>query len=103
VCWMKSTGKAFDPLEKIFCSVLGTYSLRFILFDVWVMLIFGLIGCFVRKLGFPIAPLVPASVLAQMLQTSLQQSLLIFRGSPLIFFTRPISPAFMVLSTISIL
>jgi putative tricarboxylic transport membrane protein len=87
----------------IFCSVLGTYSIRFILFDVWMMLVFGLIGYFMRKLGFPIAPLVLSSVLAQMLETSLQQALLISRGSPLIFFTRPISLAFMVLSTISIL
>jgi putative tricarboxylic transport membrane protein len=87
----------------IFCSVLGTYSIRFILFDVWVMLVFGLIGYFMRKLGFPIAPLVLASVLAQMLETSLQQALLISQGSVLIFFTRPISLAFMVLSTISIL
>ncbi len=87
----------------IFCSVLGTYSIRFILFDVWVMLIFGLIGYFMRKLGFPIAPLVLASVLAQMLETSLQQALLISQGSLLIFFTRPISLAFMVLSLLSIL
>jgi putative tricarboxylic transport membrane protein len=86
----------------IFCSVLGTYSIRFILFDVWVMLVFGLIGYFMRKFGFPLAPLVLASVLAQMLETSLQQALLISQGSPLIFFTRPISLAFMALSTISI-
>jgi len=87
----------------IFCSVLGTYSIRFILFDVWVMLVFGLIGYFMRKLGFPIAPLVLASVLAQMLETSLQQALLISQGSPFIFFTRPISLTFMALSAISIL
>jgi putative tricarboxylic transport membrane protein len=87
----------------IFCSVLGTYSIRFILFDVWVMFIFGLIGYFMRKLGFPIAPLVLASVLAQMLETSLQQSLLISQGSPLIFFTRPISLVFMILSAVSII
>ncbi|MHC1727112.1 MAG: tripartite tricarboxylate transporter permease [Syntrophobacteraceae bacterium] len=87
----------------VFCSVLGTYSIRFILFDVWVMLIFGLVGYFMRKFGFPIAPLVLSSVLAQMLETSLQQSLLISQGSPLIFFTRPISLAFMVMAAISII
>ena len=87
----------------IFCSVLGTYSIRFLLFDVWVMFVFGLIGYFMRKLGFPIAPLVLASVLAQMLETSLQQSLLISQGSPLIFFTRPISLVFMILSALSII
>jgi len=67
------------------------------------MFVFGLIGYFMRKLGFPIAPLVLASVLAQMLETSLQQSLLISQGSPLIFFTRPISLVFMILSALSII
>jgi putative tricarboxylic transport membrane protein len=51
-----------------------------------------------RKLHFPIAPLGLATVLAQMLETSLQQSLLIFRGSWLIFFNRPIAGFFMVLA-----
>ncbi|MEN6437199.1 MAG: tripartite tricarboxylate transporter permease [Syntrophobacter sp.] len=103
--WARIAVVPFPVLAPIivFCSVLGTYSIRFILFDVWVMLIFGFIGYFMRKLGFPIAPLVLASVLAQMLETSLQQSLLISQGSPLVFFTRPISLAFMVLSLISIL
>ena len=103
--WARIAIVPFPILAPIimFCSVLGTYSIRFILFDVWVMLVFGLIGYFMRKLGFPIAPLVLASVLAQMLETSLQQALLISQGSPLIFFTRPISLTFMVLSAISIL
>ena len=103
--WARIAVVPFPVLAPIiiFCSVLGTYSIRFILFDVWVMLVFGLIGYFMRKLGFPIAPLVLASVLAQMLETSLQQALLISQGSPLIFFTRPISLAFMILSAISIL
>ena len=51
-----------------------------------------------RKLHFPIAPLGLATVLAQMLETSLQQSLLISRGSWLIFFNRPIAGFFMVLA-----
>jgi putative tricarboxylic transport membrane protein len=86
----------------VFFSVLGTYSIRFIAFDVWVMLIFGLIGYFMRKLGFPVAPMVLATVIAQMMETSLGQSLLISQGSPLIFFTRPISAVFMGLAILSI-
>ncbi len=87
----------------ILCCVIGTYSIRFLLFDVWVALIFGVIGYFMRKLGFPLAPLVLASVLAQMLETSLQQSLLISQGSPLIFFSRPIAAFFMALAFIAII
>ncbi len=44
-----------------------------------------------------------ASVLAQMLETSLQQALLLSQGSPRIFFTRPIAAAFMVLGFLSII
>ena len=73
------------------------------LFDVWVALIFGVIGYAMRKLGFPIAPMVLATVLAQMLETSLQQSLLISQGSPFIFFARPIAAFFMVLALASII
>jgi len=89
------------PLIILF-SVIGAYSIRFMLFDVWVALIFGVVGYLMRKFGFPIAPMVLASVLAQMLETSLQQSLLISQGSPLIFFTRPISLVFMILAVLSI-
>ncbi len=84
-------------------SVIGAYSIRFLLFDVWVALLFGVVGYLMRKCGFPMAPMVLASVLAQMLETSLQQALLISRGSPLIFFTRPIAAAFMALAFLSII
>jgi putative tricarboxylic transport membrane protein len=86
----------------VLCSVVGAYSIRFMLFDVWVALLFGVIGYLMRKLRFPIAPLVLASVLAQMLETSLQQSLLISQGSWLIFFNRPIAAFFMALAFLSI-
>jgi putative tricarboxylic transport membrane protein len=86
----------------VFCAMIGTYSIRFQAFDVWVMLLFGVLGYFMRKLGFPVAPMVLASVLAQMLETALGQSLLISQGSPLIFFTRPISAVFMALALLSI-
>jgi putative tricarboxylic transport membrane protein len=90
------------PLIILF-SVIGAYSIRFMLFDVWVALLFGIIGYIMRKFGFPVAPMVLASVLSQMLETSLQQSLLISQGSPAIFFTRPIALVFMVLAFASII
>ena len=102
--WAKIVNIPFYILGPliVFCAVVGTYSIRFQVFDVWVMLIFGVIGYFMRKLGFPVAPMVLASVLAQMLETALGQSLLISQGSPFIFFTRPISAVFMALAFLSI-
>jgi putative tricarboxylic transport membrane protein len=90
------------PLIVIF-SVIGAYSIRFLMFDVWVALVFGVVGYLMRKFRFPIAPLVLASVLASMLETALAQSLVISRGSPAIFFTRPIACAFMILAILSII
>lgn len=90
------------PLIIIF-SIIGAYSIRFLMFDVWVALIFGFIGYLMRKLKFPLAPMVLATVLAQMLETSLSQSLVISRGSASIFFTRPIAAVFMILAFMSII
>jgi putative tricarboxylic transport membrane protein len=87
----------------ILCCVIGAYSIRFLMFDVWITLVFGVIGYLMRKLAFPIAPMVLATVLAPMLETSLQQSLLISLGSPFIFFTRPIAAFFMALALLSII
>ena len=90
------------PLIIIF-SIIGAYSIRFLMFDVWVALIFGVIGYLMRKLKFPLAPMVLATVLAQMLETSLSQSLVISRGSASIFFARPIAAVFMTLAFMSII
>src|SRR4030042_326300 len=82
----------------ILCSIIGAYSIRFLLFDVWVTLVFGVIGYLMRKLGFPMAPMVLATVLAPMLEVSLQQSLLLSLGSPFIFFHRPLAAFFIALA-----
>jgi len=82
------------PLIVAF-TFIGAYSLRFQMLDIWIVLLFGVIGYLMRKFGFPVAPMVLAAVLARMLETSLMQSLVISQGSALIFFTRPISVVFM--------
>jgi len=89
------------PLIIVF-SIIGAYSVRYLVFDIWVALVFGVLGYLMRKLGFPIAPMVLASVLAQMLEASFQQALLISQGSFLIFFNRPIAATFMALAFLSV-
>lgn len=89
------------PLIVLF-SVIGAYSVRYLVFDVWVALLFGVIGYLMRKFGFPMAPLVLATVLAQMLETSLKQSLAISHGDPTVFFTRPIALVFMAIGIVVI-
>lgn len=85
------------PLIVVF-SLIGAYSVRYLLFDVWGALIFGVIGYFMRKFGYPLAPVVLAVILSPQLEIALKQSLALSQGSYLIFFSRPIALAFMLLA-----
>jgi putative tricarboxylic transport membrane protein len=87
---LKIPYKTLFPLILLFC-IIGSYSLSANVFDIYVMLIFGLVGYWFRKLGYEPAPLVMAFVLSPMLEQSLFQSLLLSDGSPAIFVSRPIS------------
>jgi putative tricarboxylic transport membrane protein len=89
------------PMIAVF-TLIGAYSLRHSFFDLWISLLFGVIGYLMRKFEFPVAPMVLATVLAKLMETSFMQSLVMSKGSPLIFFTRPISIAFILLTVISV-
>jgi putative tricarboxylic transport membrane protein len=78
------------PLILFFCLI-GSYSVNNSVFDVFVMIIFGIIGYVFRKAGYEPAPLIMAFILGPMLENSLRQSLIISGGSFGIFFTRLIS------------
>jgi len=78
------------PLILLFCLI-GSYSLKNSSFDVIVMIIFGMIGYLFKKFDYEGAPLTLAFVLGPMVELNLRQSLLLSKGSFLIFFTRPIS------------
>jgi putative tricarboxylic transport membrane protein len=89
------------PMIAVF-TLIGAYSLRHSFFDLWISLLFGVVGYLMRKFDFPVAPMVLATVLAKLMETSFMQSLVLSKGSPLIFFTRPISIAFILLTLVSI-
>ena len=78
------------PLILLFCLI-GSYSLKNSAFDTLVMVFSGIVGYLFRKFEYEAAPLILAFVLGPMLELNLRQSLLISKGSVLIFFTRPIS------------
>jgi putative tricarboxylic transport membrane protein len=59
--------------------------------DVWIMLIMGVLGYWLRKFNFDPAPLVLGLVISPILEQSLRQSLIMSNGDYLIFFQRPIS------------
>ena len=76
----------------IFC-IIGAYGLKQSLFDVWVMLGFGVLGYILRKLDFPIAPAILALILGPMMEKSLRTTLEISGGSFAIFLDRPLALA----------
>ena len=86
----------------IFASI-GAFSVNNTLFDVWMMLGFGVLGYVMKKLQYPIVPLVLGLVLGRLAENSLRQALMISGGSLAIFFTRPISAIFLAAAILSYL
>ena len=82
------------PVIVIAC-VIGSYVMRNLMLDVWTALAFGVIGYVMKKLNYPLAPLVVALVLGGMAEEALRQSLIMGDGSGAIFFSRPISAVIM--------
>lgn len=78
------------PIVFLLC-VLGAYSITQRLFDVWVMLVVGIVCFVLRRRGFPVAPFVLGLVLGDIIDKSLRRGLVLSDGSLLPFFTRPIS------------
>jgi putative tricarboxylic transport membrane protein len=84
------------PLILLFC-IIGTFSITNNLVDVSLMILFGVIGYFLRRLDYEIAPLILSFVLGPMMELNLRQSLIISNGSFGIFFKRPLSAAFLLI------
>ena len=78
------------PMLFVLC-VVGTYALSSRLFDVWTMLLFGVLGYILRKYQFPVAPLVLGIVLGDLMEKSLRRGLVLSDGDLLPFISRPIS------------
>ena len=87
------------PIIFILCIV-GGFVPTMDMHDVWLMLLFGVVGYLMRKLDYPMAPAVLAIVLGPLAEPALRQSLLISGGSFAIFFTRPFASVIMVLALI---
>ncbi|MEO6623765.1 MAG: tripartite tricarboxylate transporter permease [Burkholderiaceae bacterium] len=81
-------------------SIVGTYSANKNVFDLWVMIGFGVFGYLLRKLKYDFSPYLIAFVLAPLLEQSLRQSLVMSPDGMLIFLQRPIAAALIVISVV---
>ncbi len=83
------------PLILLFCFI-GAYSLNNNVWEIIIMVFFGIVGYLMRKFKYEAAPFVFALVLSPMFEHSPRQSLLMSEGRFSIFFTRPLSCLLMV-------
>ena len=83
-------------------SVVGGYAATQNMFDVWLMLIFGVGAFLLRILDYPLAPAVLAIVLGPIAEPKMRQSLLLSDGDPMIFLYRPIAGPITVIALILI-
>jgi putative tricarboxylic transport membrane protein len=83
--------------------VVGSFAITQRMFDVYVMLAFGIGGFLLREMKYPMAPLVLGIVLGDLLDLNLRRGLLLTNGDPSPFFTRPISAVICLLIVLIIL
>ena len=84
----------------VIASVMGAYAIANTTFDVFVMIIFGILGYIFRRLEFPLPPFVIGLVLGEIAEVNLRRTMIISRGSISVFFTRPICLVLVILSII---
>jgi len=85
------------PLIVILSSI-GAFAVNNQVLDLWIMLGSGVAGYLFKKLKYPLAPLIVAVVLSDMMEQALRQSLIMSQGSVAILFTRPIAAVFIAAS-----
>lgn len=77
-------------------SLVGSYAINNSVFDIWILIISGIIGFVLRKLSFPIAPIVLGMILGPLFESNFRRSLMLSEGNWATFIQRPISLFFLV-------
>jgi len=90
------------PIILVLC-VVGAFGLSSRVFDVWTILLFGLIGYGFVKGGMPAAPFIIGFILGPMAETNLRRGLMLSDGDFMGFLTNPISASFLLLALASVL
>ena len=103
--WVKILKVPYRMLMPLIllCCLIGAYSTGNNAMDVVIMIIFGVVGYVLRKIGYELAPLILALILGPLMETNFRNSLTLSDGSLLIFLTRPISVTFLVISALLLL
>ncbi len=87
------------PVVMVFC-VIGAYALDNTMFDVWVMLAFGIVGFGLERARVPLGPFVIGFVLAPLAEAKLRSGLMMTAGSLTPILTRPLSLTFLLIAVV---
>jgi putative tricarboxylic transport membrane protein len=87
------------PVIIVFC-VIGAFGLDNVMLDVWVMLVFGVIGFLLERARYPLGPFVIGFVLAPLMESKLRTGLMMTGGSIEPMFTRPLSLFFLLIAIV---
>ncbi|MBO4317212.1 MAG: tripartite tricarboxylate transporter permease [Mailhella sp.] len=90
------------PVVVMLCAM-GAYASNYNMYDVGAIIGFAVLGFTMMKLGLPVAPMLISFVLQPSIESNLRQALLVSHGDVSIFFTKPISAAFLLLAALVIL
>lgn len=90
------------PLIVLMCLV-GVYSVNSSYVDLYVLALFGIMGFFLRTMGYEPAPLVLALVIGPMMETALRESLMMYQGDVSQMVLRPIAGTMYVLAAAGLL
>src|SRR5687767_14693136 len=74
------------PIIIVICSI-GAYTVHNAIFDVWMMVVFGIAGYLLKKTSYPLAPMVLAIVLGDRAEASFRQAMLVSQGEMSVFFS----------------
>ena len=88
--------KFLIPAILVF-GLVGSYAISNSIFDIWVLIISGIVGFLFRKIGLPIAPIILGMILGPLFESNFRRALMLSNGNWATFVQRPISLAFLII------
>jgi len=89
------------PIIMALC-VVGAFSLNHRIFDIWAVLIFGLVGYWMRENKFPLPPFILGFILCETIETNFRRGYMLSNGNLLAFVSSPIAVLFLILTIVSV-
>jgi putative tricarboxylic transport membrane protein len=87
----------------VMCCILGAFAARNNITDVWLLVVFGVLGYTAERLRFPVPPLVLGTILGPLAESTFMTTMISFGNDWTVFFTRPVAGAIMALAFVTLL